>query len=319
MRNTNQNTIKYSFKKILSGSDLSKRRLPYMHIQSSKPGPVIWLTGCMHGDEIGGTVIIHEIFKKLKDTLIKGSLYAFPLMNPFGFETLSRNISMSQEDLNRSFPGKINGTLAERLAYIIFSSILETNPDLVLDLHNDWIKSIPYVLIDTIQMNKDLLGIINQIAEETGLIRISDTELLTTTLSYNLLKNNIPSLTLELGESYTINEKNIETGCQVIWNILNAFSMIEGKPNIINQYIPLKYRHKILKYSPYPYSSRSGIIRFLKQPGDIVKRGQKIAHIHNAFGKRIETIKALDEGIILGKADYALSYPGAPVMAFGIQ
>lgn len=313
------NEVKYSFKKILSGSDLSKRRLPYMRINSTKTGPVVWLTGCMHGDEIGGTVIIHEIFKKLKTELKKGSIHSFPLMNPFGFETTSRNISSSHEDLNRSFPGKNNGTLAQRIASIIFFSIIDTKPDLVLDLYNDWIKSVPYVLIDNIQMKEKLIQTIYWLAEKTGLIRISDTEFLTKTLTYNLLKIGIPALTLELGESYTINEKNIETGYKVVWNILNHFSMVEGKYDSYNYEIPIQYKSSILKYSSLPLSSRSGIIRFLKKPGEIVKKGQKIAHIYNAFGKRIEIIKALENGIILGQSDYALSYPGASVMAFGIH
>jgi predicted deacylase len=314
----NQNYIKYGFKRILSGSDLSRRRLPYMQIKSRNPGPVVWLTGCMHGDEIGGTVIIHEVFQKLKNGLKKGSIHAFPLMNPFGFETTTRNISLSKEDLNRSFPGKASGTLAERISSMIFTSILETKPNLVVDLHNDWIKSIPYVLIDDIKMNKNLQTEINRIAGKTGLLRISDPEMLTTTFTYNLLKNGTPALTLELGESYTINEKNIETGCQVVWNILHNYSMVEGVGTVYDYKIPVVYKDRILKYSPYPLSSRSGIIRFSQKPGQVVKKGQKIAQIYNAFGKRIEIIKALDQGIILGQTDYALSYPGAPVMAFGM-
>ena len=306
-----------NFKKISSGSDLSKRRLPYMCIQNKNPGPVIWLTGCMHGDEIGGTVIIQEVFKKLRGALKMGVVHAFPLMNPFGFESSSRNISLSKEDLNRSFPGKNNGTFAERLAAIIFSLIIETKPDLVLDLHNDWIKSIPYVLLDSVEINKDLVAKTSRIAEKTGLIRISDTEHISSTLPYNLLKQGIPALTLELGESFTINEKNIETGCSVIRNILSDLTMVDHSYNPYKYSIPSQYLNKILIYSPYPFASYSGIIRFLKHPGDIVKKGQRIAQIFNAFGKRIETIKALNEGIILGKADYALSYPGAPVMAFG--
>ena len=115
-RNSSQK-VKYSFIKILTGSDLSRRRLPFMSIESRNTGPSVWLTACGHGDEVGGMVVIQEIFKILrKKPLLKGSVYAFPLMNPIGFETASRNITLSKEDLNRSFPGNINGSLAERIA-----------------------------------------------------------------------------------------------------------------------------------------------------------------------------------------------------------
>jgi len=310
-------SIKYSFIKILSGSDLSKRRLPHMMVKSGNPGPVVWLTGCMHGDEIGGTVIIHEIFKRLKENLLRGAVHAFPLMNPFGFENISRNISLSQEDLNRSFPGKANGTLAERMALLIFSTILETRPSLVLDLHNDWIKSIPYVLIDKIPMSTGTGDAIDLLARKTGLLRILDTDIIRGTLSYNLLEQDIPALTLELGESYTINEKNIETGLSVVWNLLHELEMVRDAMKMIHYHAPRKYMQGTLVYSPFPYSSRSGILRFLKKPGEPVRKGQRIADIYNAFGRRIESIRSLNEGIILGQTDHALSYPGAPVMAFG--
>jgi predicted deacylase len=46
--------ISYSFQKILTGSDLSRRRLPLMSATSASPGPVVWLTACGHGDEVCG-------------------------------------------------------------------------------------------------------------------------------------------------------------------------------------------------------------------------------------------------------------------------
>src|SRR4030042_2455241 len=85
--------VEYSSIDILTGSDLSKRKLPFMHIKSISSGPVIWLTACVHGDEVGGMVVIQEVFKMLKrNPLLMGEVKAFPLMNPIGFETVSRHI-----------------------------------------------------------------------------------------------------------------------------------------------------------------------------------------------------------------------------------
>src|SRR3989344_817712 len=143
------NKPSYSFKKILTGSDLSSRRIPMMELHGKESGPTVWLTGGIHGEEVGGVVVIQEIFKILqKEQLLKGSLYAFPLMNPIGFENATRYLPMTKEDLNRSFPGEEDGTLSERIAKVIFDNIIKTKPDLVIDLHNDWTQSIPYTLID---------------------------------------------------------------------------------------------------------------------------------------------------------------------------
>jgi predicted deacylase len=102
-----------------------------MSIISPNHGPVVWLTACIHGDEVTGIVTIQEVFKKIqKQHLQRGAVYAFPLMNPIGFETGSRNITLSREDLNRSFPGNKNGSMAERIADKIFIPIQQTNPNL---------------------------------------------------------------------------------------------------------------------------------------------------------------------------------------------
>jgi predicted deacylase len=218
-RDTASVKISYSFLKILTGSDLSRRRLPLMSARSVHPGPVVWLTACGHGDEICGIVIIQEVFKRIRQSLLCGAIHAFPLMNPLGFETASRNITLSREDLNRSFPGEGTGSLGKRIANRIFSTIMETSPHLVLDLHNDWIESIPYVLIDHHHgdLHQAAYDKTESFAKQTGFVAILDTEELPSTLSCNLLLNDVPALTLELGESYVINERNVEYGLEAIW------------------------------------------------------------------------------------------------------
>lgn len=312
--------IKYSFLKILTASDLSRRRLPLMSIESVNSGPTLWLAACIHGDEVSGMVIIQEIFKIVKKTLLKGKIFAFPLLNPIGFEQSSRNITLSEEDLNRSFPGKKDGTLSERIADQIFTTIIESKPTLVLDFHNDWIRSIPFALID---YGEDIIHTeahkkAEDFSKQTGLLSVLDTEVVSGSLSYCLIQRGIPSLTLELGEPYIINEKSVEIGIKSIVNILRHLGMVETP---ISE--PLSYpienellKGKILRYS-HQTSSTSGIIRFYTKPGDIVRKGQLIAKIYNAFGKLQETITALNDGIVMGHADYSVAYPGALIVSFG--
>src|SRR4030042_2042699 len=131
--------------------------------------------GGIHGDEVTGVGAIQEIFRIVrKQALRKGSLYAFPLMNPIGFEAGSRNITMSREDLNRSFPGDKAGSLAERIADRVFTAIRQTNPSLVLDLHNDWMKSMPYAVIDRHPgpAHQTAYDMAKAVAKETGLLII---------------------------------------------------------------------------------------------------------------------------------------------------
>ncbi len=171
----------------------------------------------MDGDEVGGIVIIHELIKRVRKQLVCGALCAFPLMNPLGFETASRDIILSKEDLNRSFPGIAEGSIAERIADTTFTTISRGTPTLVLDLHNDWRKSIPYTAIDPRpgQVHETVYRRAEEFGTHTGLLFIRDADILKKALTYSLLQHNIPALTLELGESYVVNERRISSTVSV--------------------------------------------------------------------------------------------------------
>lgn len=314
--------IRYSFMKILTGSDLSRRRLPVMSAVSTNPGPVVWMTACGHGDEVSGIVIIQEVFKRIRRKLLCGAVHSFPLMNPLGFEARSRNITISGEDLNRSFPGNDRGSLGERIAYLIFNTIVETHPTLVIDLHCDWIQSIPYVLLDR-NPGPEYAGAYQksmELSRETGFYLISDNEVMSRSLSLNLVKRDIPSFTLELGKPLVVSEPNVASGFEAIWNILAKLQMVKSGDRSFNHSMPPQFGEgKILVYSDKPYGSKTGIIRFLAKPGNTVSAGQPIAKIVNAFGRLQETVVAADAAIVLGHSDSSAAFPGMPIMAFGID
>ncbi len=317
--NSTGNKLKshYSFLEIMTAYDLSRRRLPLMEIQSSRSGPLIVLTACMHGDETGGTVVAHELFRILKRSLKCGSVMALPILNPFGFEVTSRRISISNEDLNRSFPGNMNGSLAQRIAAIVMDTIIKRKPCLVLDLHNDWNKSIPYTLIDNID-DPVRLAKLHKFAKILKLPAIQESERIRTSFTYCLNDSGIPALTLELGESLIINEKNVVYGINAVLNILSEFEMLNYRDDLPGFDPAPEIKNTILGYSGGPVCSKSGIIRFSRKPGELVKKGDRLARVYNAFGRLTETITATRPGIILGHNDYALAYPGSPVMAFGL-
>lgn len=313
--------IKHAFIKILTGSDLSRRRLPLMTAESPNPGPVLWLTACCHGDEVGGIFIVHEIFRKIrKHGLLRGKVYAFPLMNPIGFETISRTITLSKEDLNRSFPGSEDGTLGERIAHIIYRTIIDTRPTLVIDLHNDWIRSIPYALVDPYSgvTHNETYKKILAFAKNSGFPVIREQQALPGALTYNLLRQDIPSLTLELGEPYVVNEKYANYGVRSIWNIMHQMRLTAETIPPFAYPLPKSFQRRVLRYLDRPYSAKSGIARYLVNAGDCVSAGQAVAKIYNAFGKLSETIRAAEDAIVLGHADTSVAFPGMAVMAYGV-
>lgn len=333
--------ITYSYQEILVNSDLTDRRLPVIHAQSKNDGPVLWLTACSHGDEVGGVAVIHEIFKRLQEShLICGSVHAFPLMNQSAFEVGEREIPIGEEDLNRKFldeesgdgPSKPDGSLADRIAFQVFHSIKATSPSLVLDLHNDWTYSIPHTLVDPApkegKEGKEAHKKSCDFASKLGLVVVSENDESVSgdgwesTLSGSLVAHGIPALTIELGESRVINDNNVSTGVSLVFNALAELGMIKNENENGNQFVHPTvhiFGEHALHYSDLPYSEESGIVRFRVQPGDPVKIGDVLADVYNVFGKVIETLHAVNDGIVLGHGDTSVAQPGLPILSFATK
>jgi len=315
---------------VLAGADLTTRRLAMMEARSGRDGPTVWLTAGVHGDEVGGVVVVQEIFARLrKRSLAAGRIKAFPLLNPFGFETASRQIPSTQEDLNRAFPGDANGTFAERIAHLVTARIRDDAPDLVLDLHNDWIRSIPYALVDprpTHAAGREAHRRVRDAARATGLPMVDEQEegvsraTLRSTLSGSLLECGIPALTLELGAAQSVEEESVGAGVDAIWRVLAGLGLGEPDPAAPSaRPLPAGYRGRILRYGHRPCPSTAGIVRFRVEPGDTVAHATPLASVHDVFGRRVELLRAVGEALVLGRADSSLAVPGVPLVALAMR
>ena len=100
--------------------------------------PCVVLIGGMHGDEKVGIKVL-KCAENLKN--IKGTLKLI-IANP---PALVKNKRFIDADLNRMFPGKVNGNKEERLAFEILKEI--KNADYVLDFHSCSVESKPFCII----------------------------------------------------------------------------------------------------------------------------------------------------------------------------
>jgi len=91
-----------------------KVHVPLRVIRAKKPGPTVFITAAIHGDEVNGTGIIHDFLFGDLIELKSGTLILAPVVNVFGFESHERYLP-DRRDLNRSFPGSAKGSLAAYL------------------------------------------------------------------------------------------------------------------------------------------------------------------------------------------------------------
>jgi hypothetical protein len=311
-----QNVFDYKFINLFTGIDLTPKRLPLMSVDSGVAGPTVWLCAAIHGDEVTGTAVIHSIFRKIRrDGLLKGKIMAIPIMNPIGFEFISRHEPFDEEDLNRQFPGDKNGNTSERLAATIVDTILKTNPDYVIDLHTDSDNSIAYAILDYYgDLQNETTKRVIDLARVLRLpfaLSTSETEDydISESLSGYLVKRRVTALTLELGQPLFINPRFEKIGVSAICNLLTNLHMITSNDLFESAYYQI-LEGKLYKFTEKLKTNATGIVKFKVRPGEKVTRGQILGSVCNVFGKKMETIIAKRDGFLFSHDDQAITFPG---------
>lgn len=318
---------KVKFIKIFEGVDLSKRRTPLLILKSPNPGPAIWLCGAIHGDEVTGIEVIHRFFDQLESGLLKrGTVYAIPVMNPLGFEMISRVNPYDDEDLNRQFPGDLKGSTAQRMAFNLFSLIKKTRPDFVIDLHTDSKSSVAYMLIDRPDnlTNQETLKKVVAVADKIDLPWAFDYSEhagypLQNSLSGCFISHGIPACTIELGGPLVIDHLFVEKGIRTLHYLLNFMDMVKyGSLPAVSGFKP-KGLKKPLCFFENLRSEKSGIVIYWVKPGQIVKKGQILAKIKNALGKNVEIVRSPQKALVLSLADQSVSFPGSDLFTLAVE
>jgi hypothetical protein len=102
-------------------------------LHGARPGPAVFVSAAIHGDEIVGTAVIQRLAQEINPQSLAGTLLLVPVANIFGFITHSRYLP-DRRDLNRSFPGSAGGSLAGQLANIFYREVVG-RCELGIDIH----------------------------------------------------------------------------------------------------------------------------------------------------------------------------------------
>ena len=98
-------------------------------------GPTALLTGGNHGDEYEGPLALFDLARTLDPKDVSGTVIIVPAMNYPAFRAGTRTSPIDKGNLNRSFPGRPDGTVTEKIADY-FQRDLLPRADIVLDFHS---------------------------------------------------------------------------------------------------------------------------------------------------------------------------------------
>jgi predicted deacylase len=98
-------------------------KIPIIIAKGDLPGPVVGIAAAIHGNELNGIAVVQQIFARLDLKNVYGTIIGIPGLNPLSIEQHERRFP-DQEDLNRGFPGKLNGSTSQQFIYQIDQKIL---------------------------------------------------------------------------------------------------------------------------------------------------------------------------------------------------
>lgn len=111
----------------------SWRRPWFAHIEDAAR-PKLLVIGGQHGDEYQGPTILAEYLAR-HWAGISGNVVIVPQINPPAQEANRRRAPQDELDLNRSFPGRADGTVSQVIADFVSTRLLPW-ADIVLDIHS---------------------------------------------------------------------------------------------------------------------------------------------------------------------------------------
>jgi predicted deacylase len=261
-------------------------------VHGKRAGPVIFVSAAIHGDEIIGVEIVRRLLRSPALTRLRGTLIAVPIVNSYGFMSHSRYLP-DRRDLNRSFPGSTQGSLAARLAHIFLTEIVARS-NVGIDLHSAAINrtNLPQIRISP----GDARTL--ELAEAFGAPLILTSKTREGSLRYTAQAAGVDVLLYEAGEGLRFDEFAIRAGVSGILRVMHHIGMIAGKETHKRRTAPMKSQASYWHRAP-----AGGLMRSYKTIGDQVKSGDVLGVISDPFGE-IEIELVVEEGgLIVGRSN----------------
>lgn len=239
-------------------------------------GPTALLTGGNHGDEYEGPVALQELAATLKPQDIRGRVIILPTMNAPAFAAGRRCSPIDGGNMNRSFPGRPDGTVTQKIAHYIATQLVPS-ADIVLDFHSggrtlDFLPFAAAHVLDDKQQEAACMTAMQAFNApysvrmlEIDAVGMFDTEVETQGKVF---------VTTELGGAGTSTARSVAIARKGVRNLLCHAGILSDQPDL-SETVQLDMPDE----SCFQFAMDAGLIEYLVDLGDLVTEGQPIARI----------------------------------------
>jgi predicted deacylase len=279
---------------------MTKLKIPIIVERSKTDGPVVLFSAGLHGDEINGVEIVRQLIVRKINRPKIGTIICIPIINIFGFVNQSREFPDGR-DLNRTFPGSKNGSLASRFAYFLIQEVVP-KVDYCIDFHAGGASRFNAPQIRIVPGNPEL----KELSDVFNAPFTLYSKNIPGSFRNSCNKLGVKMLLFEGGKSLDINHSITHEGVEGAKRFLQHFGMLNPKKKPAEVIAPSIYIEK----SGWIRANYSGLFQNKTQPGKLVGKGEVIACITDPFGKFEHKVKAPNTGYIINSNDAAIVYQG---------
>lgn len=278
----------------------AKLTMPVTVIRGRRSGPTLFISAAVHGDELNGVEIIRRILRLKSLDRLRGTLIAVPIVNVHGFLRNSRYLP-DRRDLNRSFPGSANGSVAARLAKVFIDEIV-MKADYGIDLHTGAIHraNLPQIRADLSQPT------VRAMADAFGCPLLIDASLREGSLREYADRKGVPLLLYEAGEALRFDEFSIRAGVRGVIGVMRHLGMLSLRKT--SRKAPPK--PVVATDSNWERAPESGILRSLVNLGEYVEVDQVLAYVADPFGATEVAVRSEHAGIVIGRSYLPVAHAG---------
>lgn len=282
-------------------------------------GPTVLIMAGNHGDEYEGQVLVAELLRLLQPEMITGQVILLPMTNFPAAQAGLRTSPIDGGNLNRSFPGRPDGTPTEMIAHYIEHTLLPLC-DYVLDLHSGG-SSLIYNGANMLVLEprddsekQKLLSLINAFGLPSAfLLGVNPV-----TISSAARRQGAISIVAELGGGAVVNPQILRQARQGILHFLSAQKLLHG--SLAPKKAPSRPRlMRIDARQHYVYARHQGVFVPNVLLGDTVKKGGLAGHIHflEQPWQQPEPLYFEGDGEVICKRAMAQVEPGDCVFQLG--
>ncbi|AOT72479.1 M14 family metallopeptidase [Geosporobacter ferrireducens] len=290
----------------------TKTMMPVTLINGEKQGKIMLITAGIHGSEYPGILTAIRLAGELDPKYISGQII---LIHPVNLQAFSaRCAAVVPEDgknINRVFPGSKNGSIAEKIAYLINNSFFEI-ADYYMDLHGgDLHESLtPYAYFsgnchpEVVRASRDMGAVLDlpymvNCMETVGAFGCA-------------AMRGIPSILVERGGNGLCLEADVKKYILDVKRVLRKLNILSDDHLVYADQAPIELTNVC-----YIEAKQKGCWLPVVTAGQKIRKGDKLGDMTDFFGQVLDTYFAEFDGVVLYQCASLSAPQGTELVAYG--